>query len=146
MHQGRSKWVAAVALQVTSLLIAYVLERHVLGPLRSQPSPGDLTGVVWLQAVAWVPVAASSLVAAWAVLVRARGDLTTSILVTVIGLCAWAITPLAFTAGVGDFIPAWLFYLANGEIGFVPVAAVWSLTVGVFGIVLAVRDRGHGPV
>jgi hypothetical protein len=144
MRRGRPKWVAAVVLQVTSLLIAYVLERHLLGPLRSQPSPGDLTGVVWLQAVAWVLVAAFSLVVAWAVLLRARGDLTTSILVTVIGLCAWATTPLAYTAGVGDAIPNWLLDATNGPIGFVQVAAAWTFTVGVFGILLAVRDRRHG--
>jgi len=145
MRQGRRKWVAGLILQLASLSIAYVLERHVVGPLRSQPSHGDLTGVVWLQAVSWLLLATCGLALAYAVLNRARGDLTTSLPVAVIGLCVWAITPLAYTAGVGDIIPNWLLHATSGEIGFVPVTAAWSFTVGVVGVAIALlRDRGSG--
>lgn len=141
MGRDRRKPVASLILELVLLVTAYVLERDLFGPLRSQPVPGDLVGIIWLQAAAWILIAACSLLFAYSVLVRARGDLGTSILVGVVGLFAWAITPLAYTPGVGDLIPSWLLRATSGVIGFVPVVAAWSLTVGGFGVVVALSAR-----
>jgi len=144
--QDRRRHVTSLILELVLLVIAYALERHLLGPLRSQPSPGAGVGFAWLEGGAWVLVAAGSLLLADAVLVRARGDLGTSLLVGLVGLVAWAITPLAYTGGVAELIPNWLLNAASGEIGFVRVAAAWSLTVGIAGVVIALSARrGHGP-
>lgn len=141
MGQDRRRPVASLILELVLFGVAYVLERSLSGPLRSQPLPGELVGFVWLQAAAWILIAACSLLFAYAVLVRARGDLGTSLLVGVVGLFAWATTPLAYTPGVGDLIPSWLLRATSGAIGFVPVVAAWSVTVGGFGLVIALSGR-----
>lgn len=141
MLQLRRKFVGILILELVIFLIAYVVDRSLGVLLKSQTVPEGPVGLIWLEAAAWILLAACNLLFAYAVLVRARGDLEASILVGIVGLFTLAIPPLAYTPGIGDLIPNWLLRVASGTIGLVPVVSAWALTVGVVGIAIALSAR-----